>query len=331
MKNLQSELGRWYEIKNNFYHQLSRDNFFKEYDQNTEYFHATASNRKRINSINSLREPSGLWISDRDQINSLLVNHFSQIGTSQISNNNFDFSSIIEPCISEAENHTLLQIPTRDEIWLTLSKMNQWGAPGPDGFQPGFFKASWEIFGPDIINTIQDFFKSGTLNTDLNYSFITLIPEISTPQTPSDFRPISLSNTVYKLISKIMANRIKPILNKIISPNQSAFLSGRQITDNIIIAHELIHSMKTSKEKKKGYLALKLDLSKAFDRVEWTFISKALLSFGFNENWVHLILQCVSTTSFSILLNGSPGPKFHTSRGLRQGDPLSPYLFLICM
>lgn len=317
-------------MKNDCYHQLSRDKFFKEYDQNTEYFHATASNRKSINAINSLREPSGLWLSDRDQINSLLVNHFQQIGSSQNSNFDFDLSTIINPCISFEENNSLTLIPSKEEIWLTLSNMNQWGASGPDGFQPGFFKANWNILGKDIICSVQEFFRSGILYKDFNHSFITLIPKISTPQTPGDFRPISLSNTIYKIISKILANRLKLILGKLISPSQSSFLPGWQITDNIIIAHELIHSMKTSK-KKKGFLALKLDLSKAFDRVEWTFIEKVLLAFGFSKNWTKLILQCISTTSFSILLNGSPGPTFKTSRGLRQGDPLSPYLFLICM
>lgn len=208
--------------------------------------------------------------------------------------------------------------------------MNPWGAPGPDGFQPGFFKANWGILGPDIIKATQDFFRTGIMEKDFNHSFITLIPKISTPQTPADFRPISLSNTIYKLISKILANRLKPLLNRLISPNQSVFLPERQITDNIIIAHELIHSMKTSK-KKKGFLALKIGLLKAFDRVEWPFIKKALTSFGFSDCWVNLIFQCISTTSYSILLNGSPGPNFSTSRGLRQGDPLSPYLFLICM
>ncbi|XP_026386440.1 uncharacterized protein LOC113281798 [Papaver somniferum] len=139
IKKLQTELGDWYKIKNDYYHQLSRDKFFKEYDQNTEYFHATASNRKRINAIHTLREPSGLWISERDQINSLLINHFSQIGISQIPNYVEDLSNIIDPCISEEENLALTLTPSKQEIWNTISNMNQWGAPGPDGFQPGFF------------------------------------------------------------------------------------------------------------------------------------------------------------------------------------------------
>lgn len=182
LKNLQAELGKWYEIRNDYYHQISRDKFFKEYDQNTEYFHASVSNRKRINAIHSLREPSGLWISDRDQINALLVNHFSQIGNSQDNNLGGDLSDIIKPCISEAENLSLMEIPSKEEIWKTISNMNQWGAPGPDGFQPGFFKANWEILGPDIIFTVQDFFKTGILDPEFNHSYITLIPKIATPK-----------------------------------------------------------------------------------------------------------------------------------------------------
>ncbi|XP_026378269.1 uncharacterized protein LOC113272679 [Papaver somniferum] len=182
IKNLQAELGNWYKIKNDYYHQLSRDKFFKEYDQNTEYFHASASNRKRINAINSLREPSGLWLSDRDQINSLFLKHFQQIGTSQNSNFDFELSTIINPCISSEENASLTAIPTKDEIWKTISNMNQWGAPGPDGFQPGFLKANWDFLGKDTINKIQDFFRSAILDKDLNHSFITLISKISIPK-----------------------------------------------------------------------------------------------------------------------------------------------------
>lgn len=137
IRNLQAELGKWYKIKNDYYHQISREFFFKEYDQNTEYFYAATTNRKRINAINSLRKPSGLWISDRDQINTLLINQFTQftqIGSSYNNNLVEDLSSFIESCVSGEENSSLIIIPSKEEIWKTISNMNQWGAPGTDGF-----------------------------------------------------------------------------------------------------------------------------------------------------------------------------------------------------
>ncbi|XP_026416843.1 uncharacterized protein LOC113312295 [Papaver somniferum] len=206
--------------------------------------------------------------------------------------------------------------------------MNLWGSPGPDGFPPGFFKEHWDIVKTDIINLVQDFFKKNYLLKD--YTYITLIPKVHNPSTPSDFRPISLSNITYKIISKILTNGIKPLLSKLISQNQPAFIPGRQITDNIIVVHEILHSMKTSKNK-NGNMALKIDLSKVFDTIEWDFLNQTLLSFGFCSEWCQLILQCITTTSFFVLLNGVPSEFFFVTRGLRQGDPLSPYLFIICM
>jgi hypothetical protein len=157
---------------------------------------------------------------------------------------------------------------------------------------------------------------------------------MSGSHTANQFRPISLCNIVYKIISKILANRLKALLPKIIPPSppppppQSAFVPKRNIQDNTILAHELLHTFK-AKRGKGGFMFLKMDMEKAFDRMEWTFLLAILEKLGFSSTWISWIRVCISTPSFSILLNGSPFGFIYPSRGLRQGDPLSPFLFIL--
>lgn len=156
--------------------------------------------------------------------------------------------------------------------------------------------------------------NSGTLPASLNHTYITRVPKTKSPVRVIEFRPIALCNILYKLISKVLANRLKNLLPAVISNSQSAFQSNKAISDNILVAFEKLHHMKNRKTSKEGYMAMKLDINKAYDRVKWVFLEKIIREMGFHEQWVQLVMMCVQTVSYSILVNGEPRGNIHLTR-----------------
>ncbi|XP_074301449.1 uncharacterized protein LOC141632838 [Silene latifolia] len=204
-------------------------------------------------------------------------------------------------------------------------------SPGPDGIPAIFYQRCWHLVKKDCTKAILSILNSGTVLKEMNRTFIALVPKCDSPEEVKDYRPISLCNVFMRIVTKCIKNRMQKVMEYLVGDYQNAFLAGRSISDNTLLAHEAIHKLNMYKHGKFGKVAFKVDMSKAFDRVKWDFLQAVLLKFGFPERLVNLIMSCVSTVSYEVLLNGPPLSPFKPQRGLRQGDPLLPYLFILCM
>ncbi|KAL9670606.1 hypothetical protein QQ045_008160 [Rhodiola kirilowii] len=225
------------------------------------------------------------------------------------------------PKLVTEEMNAMLTAPfTEGEVKRALFQMHPTKAPGLDGFPALFYQSNWNTLGHDIVKEVLKCLNSGILDAGLNETLVVLIPKVKKVERVEELRPISLCNVMMKIITKTLANRLKDILPTIISQNQSAFINGRLITDNILIAHEVSHSIKCKSGQKTGFVSLKLDMSKAYDRIEWEFLRRMMLMLGFAEEWVKKVMLCVETVSYKIRINDNISEPIMPSRGLRQGD-----------
>jgi hypothetical protein len=310
-----------------FYRQRAKKHWATQGDRNTSFFHNAVLKRKLHNRIVSIKYACGNNLFDPEDIANEFVDYFKNIFRSLCPNNDRPFMNTSHP---QGEQDFTNSIPDKQEVWEILKSMRRNASPGPDGFNVGFYTSVWSWIGEDVTNLVRNFYITGKLPPRLNETQIVLIPKKLVCHVPSDYRPISLCNVVYKIIAKSLANRLKPHLPDYIHPSQQAFVEGRRISNNIIVAQEIAHFLSLNSWDGSDFM-LKIDLAKAFDRIEWHFIVSALTRLGLHGHFINLIHACISSPMFSVIINGQSFAQFKSSRGIRQGCPLSPSLFVLAV
>ncbi|PNX82715.1 cysteine-rich receptor-like protein kinase [Trifolium pratense] len=304
--------------------QQSRSMWLKEGDANSKYFHSVLASRRRRNSL-SVIQVDGVMLEGVNPIRQAVFSHFES---------HFQAPNVERPGVDDLQFKRLNPVEiggltkpfSEAEVKLAVWDCDSYKSPGPDGINFGFIKDLWAELRGDVMRFISDFHRNGRLTKGINSTFIALIPKTDSPQRLSDFRPISLVGSLYKILAKVLANRLRQVIGSVISESQTAFVKNRQILDGILIANEVVDE---ARNFKKDLLLFKVDFEKAYDSVDWGYLDAVMGRMAFPNLWRKWIRECVCTATASVLVNGSPTDEFPLRRGLRQGDPLSPFLFLL--
>ena len=252
-------------------------------DRNTSFFHAKASSRFQRNHIDGIVDENNCWQEDEAKIADVFVKYYSDLFTSPQPTEFDEVLNAVQPKVSEIMNGMLTAEFQAAEVPQALKQMYATKAPGPDGMPPLFYQLFWPTIGNCVIKTMLNFLNHGLTPPKFNDTHIVLIPKVKNPTKVIEYRPISLYNVVYKLASKILANRLRKNFPPIISVIQSVFVHGR------LIAFETMHHISQKREGKVGKVSLKLGMSKAYDRVEWVWLEKIMEKLGFSGRWRSLV------------------------------------------
>ncbi|CAA7030329.1 unnamed protein product [Microthlaspi erraticum] len=315
-----------------FFKQRSRIRWLGEGDLK-RFFHSVTKVRNASNGIKFLLRANGTRTSSLQEAHELAVEYYQSFLTTIRGMYCPDLprflATLVESTCSTLQQG-FLSLPFNSEmVRRSLFKMPLNKTPGPDGFPVEFFKASWDVVGPELEASVLHFFESSFMPTSLNSTSLVLIPKRPGAEELKDFRPIACLNTLYKVITRLLSERLKNVLPGIILPNQTAFVKDQLLLENVLLASEIVQGYHREGFEKR--ITLKVNISKAFDSVRWDFLLNVLEAYQIPSVFLNWVKCCVCSPSFSVSMNGVTSGYFKGKSGLRQGDPLSPILFVMIM
>eukprot|EP00253_Pinus_taeda_P025142 PITA_25142 len=325
---MQKEVHKSSRDEEEFWRQKSRNLWLKSGDKNTSFFHKQAEARKHFKTISEIHYQNTV-VKDFDGIKRAAYSFFKDLYSAPEENPIDPHSypmNLIPKCVKNKDNAMLTAPISMDELKEVLDCIEPDKALGLDGFSVRFLLTCWSTIKKDLLRMVRKSQNCARLGGGINSAFLALIPKEKGALDFSSFRPISLCNSSYNLVSKIIANRLKNILPAIILENQGRFIKGRKILDNIVLVQEAVHS--SCQRNEKG-MVIKLDLANAFDRVRHEFLINVMKKLGFSLVFINWVNACIASPWIAPLVNGRSTDFFQASRGLRQGCPLSPLLYAI--
>ncbi|GAB2280080.1 hypothetical protein Dimus_039393 [Dionaea muscipula] len=317
--------------ENSFLKQKLKDDWFHCMDRSTKYFYSLVKGRRIRSQILCITREDGSQCTEKADICNEIVDYYRNLlGTKMLAGGESNWAAVESgPLLSDDQALSVAAGFSAGDVTSALNDLQDDKAPGVDGYTPLFFKKCWPIIGKDVTDAVLDFFTTGKMLKSINTTVVHLIAKVSGASYVRDYRPISCCSTIYKIISRMLCRRLVKVLPDIIHLNQSAFVSNRLIMDNIMLCQGLLHGYDRQGISPRSLA--KVDLQKAYDSVDWQFLEKLLLRMRFPTRFVEWVMVCVSSVSYTFSVNGELHGWIKGARGIRQGDPLSLYLFVVVM